>query len=342
MKMTYRGHKRLRTLGLTVGCLLIAGILIWVCWLMWLQRFVVYSGDRAYLVFDWESTGEAVEALPQELPTVPILYNEGDNTIDTTIPLAQINGYYITTSNLLDGVDAVRSAIDALEPGSVIMLDLKSIYGNFYYSSDVADGNVTDQIDTEAVDRLITEITKGNNYYVIARMPAFRDRAYGLQNTNYGLAHSSGGYLWYDSSNCYWLDPTSSGTMNYLTSIADELRGLGFDEVVFTEFRFPDTTDIIFNSSLTRAEALAQAAQTLVEECATDSFAVSFETSDNGFTLPEGRTRLYLSGVEASAAASTAEAVTVPDKQANLVFVTESNDTRYDSYSTMRPILIIN
>ena len=339
MKLTYRARKRLRTLFTAGTALIVVGTLVWLCWLIWLGRFIVYSDGAARLDFDWVPSQNAVEALPQERETVAIHYNEGDDAINNSSELTQINGSYVTLADWLAGVDAVEKALQDLPSGSVVMLDLKSIYGNFYYSSKEADGNITDQVDVAAIDDLITQLTR-SDYYVIARVTALRDRAYGLTHTNFGLAHSSGRYLWYDEQNCYWLDPTSAGTLNHLTDIAEELKRLGFDEVVFTEFRFPDTTNIIFSGN--RSEALASAAQTLVDNCATDSFAVSFETSDTSLRIPEGRSRLFLTGVEASRIPNALNAVTVTDPLINLVFVTESNDTRFDPYSIMRPILIVN
>ena len=89
---------------------------------------------------------------------------------------------------------------------------------------------------------------------------------------------------------------------------------------------------------LTQQEALEAAAQTLVTTCSTSRFAVSFEVSSPEFHLPEGRSRLYLTGVDAADAAQTAASVAVADSAVNLVFSTETNDTRFDAYSTMRPM----
>jgi hypothetical protein len=97
------------------------------------------------------------------------------------------------------------------------------------------------------------------------------------------------GYPWHDEEYCIWLDPTDDQTMAYLIQICTELQSLGFDEVVFYEFRFPDSSNYNFDSDLTQKEAINQAAADLISACTTGNFAVSFE-SDSSFTLPEGRT----------------------------------------------------
>lgn len=337
MTLTFRTRRRLHKIGVALGYTLLTAAIVFICWVVWLERFVVYTSDGAKFIFDYESpAGTAQVAEPPETPTVSIYYNEGDDYMNTSTELAQLRGYYATTSRLIESVADVKTAISQLPKGSAVMLDLKSIYGNFYYSTDLPDAPTTDQIDITEVDSLIKTLTS-TDLYVIARIPALRDRAYGLENTNYGLAVPAG-YLWSGDDNCYWLNPVSNGALSWLVAQANELRELGFDEVVFTDFRFPDTDKIIFNSSLTRQEALEAAAATLVENCATTRFAVSFETSNPDFKLPEGRTRMYLTDVDASKAAQYSDRANVADKSVNLVFLTTTNDTRFDPYGVMRPM----
>lgn len=339
MTLTYRGRRRLRKAGKILGTLFLAAVVIWLCWFLWLERFVVYSADGAHLRLDQPYTFEGgVVALPPEKVTVSIHYNEGEDKVNTSSELGQISGYYASTSMLLDSVEKVDLAIQELPPGSAVVLDLKSIYGNFYYNTHIPGAPVADALDASQVDKLIKNLVS-SDFYLIARIPAFRDRAYGLENTQYGLPVSAG-YLWYDDENCYWLNPTANGALSYLIAIATELRELGFDEVLFHEFRFPDTDSIIINSDLSREEAIALAAEKIVSSCATEQFAVSFESDDETFPLPEGRSRLYLTGVSASQAQAVLDASTVPVKESQLVFFTETNDTRFDIASVIRMLTV--
>lgn len=338
MKLTYRTRRRLHRLGVAIGYLLLAALIIGICWVIWLERFVVYTDDGVRLDFDYTSpAGTTQIAQPPEEATVAIYYNEGEDQINTSSELTQLRGYYATTSMLASSVDNVASTIDSLPAGSAIMLELKNGYGSFFYSSKLTGAPTTDQLDVTKVDELIQKLA-AKDIYLIARVPAFRDRAYGLEHTTYGLAVSSGGYLWAGDDNCYWLNPTSNGALSWLISITTELKDLGFDEVVFTDFCFPDTDNITFDSSMTRQEALEAAAETLVSTCATSKFAVSFESANPAFNLPEGRTRLYLTNVDASDAAQVSESTTVADKTINLVFLTNTNDTRFEAFGVMRPM----
>lgn len=336
MTIPYRVRQFLKHAATALLLFLILAVFVWLIWLLWLDRFVVYTRDQgAILNFDLpaQNLSGLVAEPPEPEATISIYYNEGDDQITTGNELRQLIGYYVDKEALEKDLDTVRAQILALPLGTPVLVDVKSIYGNFFYSSSVSDKRNT-SLDTEAMDQLIQLLNSGN-LYTIARLPAFRDYNYGLEHVSDGLP-VSGGYLWMDDDRCYWLNPTTEGTMTYLVQIVTELRDLGFDEVVFSDFRFPDTNSIVFSGDKTAA--LATAAQTLVTSCATDRFAVSFTGQSAAFPLPEGRSRLYLEHVAAAEAASVAVQTGLADPTVNLVFLTEVNDTRFDTYGVLRPL----
>ena len=106
-------------------------------------------------------------------------------------------------------------------------------------------------------------------------------------------------------------------------------------EVVFDEFRFPDTDNLKFEGD--RDQALADAAKTLVASCATDNFAVSF-VGESTFPLPQGRARLYVTSALAAEADAIAQQTGLENPSISLVFLTEIHDTRFDAYSVLRPL----
>ena len=87
--LTYRTRKRLKTAGLIVGGAAVLGLLAWLCWVLWLGRFVVYSREEVKLDFDWVTPGEFVAAVPPEKKEVNILYVDGSDGVfvDRTKPL---------------------------------------------------------------------------------------------------------------------------------------------------------------------------------------------------------------------------------------------------------------
>lgn len=335
MKIPYRTRRFLSRLGKGLLVLLLVVTVAWMCWVVWLERFVVYSDAGARLDFDRGADFDRGEiAVPPETKApISIFYNEGNEAVEISQELKQLAGYCITGDALTD-IAALREQLATLEGDTPVLLDVKNVRGEFYYSTGL--GTVTaDTVDTEAMDALIRDLAQ-SGHYLIARLPALRDREYGLNNVNCGLFNPSRYSLWLDDGGCYWLDPTVSGTMTYLTGIVQELKDLGFDEVVFTDFRFPASDGYVFDGDKTAA--LTEAAQSLVTACSTEAFAVSFVRGSTPFAIPEGRSRIYIQEGDAAQAASIAADTGLADPAIRLVFLTDSYDTRFDEYGTMRPI----
>ena len=99
---------------------------------------------------------------------------------------------------------------------------------------------------------------------------------------------------------------------------------------------FYNGENIVFDGDKTNA--IQKVAQTLVTACATDSFAVSFMTSESSFPRPDGRSRLFMQDVGPKNVDAVAAMVDMENPQAGLVFMCNTNDTRYDAYSVMRPV----
>lgn len=335
MNISYRTRQRLQRAGILLLLAALVGALVYLCWFMWLKRYVVYTRTEG-AVLDMAQDpriplGElAVE--PEKTP-ISIYYNEGDNAISTGRELTQMVGFYADAEALTD-MASVQQQVSLLTTGTPVMLDVKDGKGRFFYSSSVGSARWSG-IDTAAMDELIQQLDK-KGMYLIAKLPAFRDYTFGLNSTSNGLFVASGAYLWADDDYCYWLDPTKQGTVTYLVDIVSELKALGFDEVVFDNYCFPPTTDLKFSAD--KAEALNTTAKTLVTTCADNFFAVSFVAGADGLTAPEGRSRLYITGVAAAQAETVAAQSGVADPAINLVFLTEVHDTRFNAFSVLRPL----
>ena len=339
LRLTFETRRKLLKAGKIALVAALILTVIWACWMVWLDRHVFYTRDGAVVDFGLteESYGHGTLAEPpEEQVTASIYYDIGMSSEELAHMLTRMDGYYIDAEMLVKDIDTVRAAVSVLPVGSAVMVELKNIKGNFYYSTTLQGSKTVKDVDIEAIDRLIADMNE-RNLYTIATVPAFRDRAYGLSHTNNGLPFvGGGGALWLDEQNCYWLNPGKSGTMTYLQNIAAELRNLGFDEIMFTDFRFPDTDQLDYSGN--KSEAIQKAAQTLVEKCSTDTFAVSFLTTGSTVKAVDGRSRLYLENVSASAAASAAAKQETEDPSINVVFLTDSFDTRYEEFGVLRPI----
>lgn len=339
MNLSYRTRKFFSGLLTTLLILGLIAVMIWMVWIIWLDRFVVYSRDGAKFRFDRPAeylSGEVVTP-PEGDVSISIFYDDGKQNISTSTELVQLHGFYANKEALVSDIAGVRSQLQSLPAGTPVMLDVKDIYGYFLYSTDV--GPTASSVDTAAVDDLIAYATE-HGLYTIARVPAFQDYYFGLNQTSNGLFRPDGFALWNDFSSgklTYWLNPTKEGTINYLTKIVSELKRMGFDEVVFSDFRFPDTTKLQFSGD--RDAAITEAADTLATICSTETFCVSFESSSSSFPLPVGeRSRLYLIDVPAARVQLEAAATGLEDPAIRVVFLTELGDTRYDEFGVLRPL----
>ena len=343
MTIPYRVRRGLQSFFITVGVLALLAAIAMGAWLLWLNRYIIYTEDGAKLDFNLspEFSQGAVAQRPSVGETIPISYGNTDELLEGPAgELSQLAGYTVTTKMLTENFSAVKSALAALPVGSTVLLDVKSVRGEFFYQTSL--GHTFEKISTTAFQEILQDL-QSKDCYVIARIPTFREFWFFLDDeaarVRYGLAKSSGsGALWEDKSipnNLhYWLNPASTGAQNYLVQIAGELRDMGFDEVVFSEFRFPDTDQIKFPEDKTAA--LDQVATTLVQACTNDSFTVSF--SGNLTALPEGRCRLYLENVAAADIPNLVSTLNLENPEAKLVFYTDSMDTRYEAYSVLRPL----
>ena len=340
MSIPYRTQQNIKRGLVTLLILLVVGGLLWGLWFLWLQRYVVYTRD-AGAVIDFEvsetlAPGQEAKP-PEDALQVEIHYNEGDDMVSISKELTQLKGYYIPATDLAADPALVWEQVQVLPANTPIMLDVKSIYGEFYYSTGL-DRPISSSVNVAAVEELLTNL-KNKGYYTIARVPALRDRAYGLENVADGLP-ITGGYLWMGEEGCYWLNPNREGTISYLLDIASELRDMGFNEVVFDEFRFPETDQIIFEED--KLQALTDTAKLLVTSCATDYFAVSF-VSDGTWTLPEGKSRMYRTDVSTPAEMmELVENLTLDNPAVRLVFITNNMDARFEEYGVLRPANLVH
>ena len=341
MAIPYRTRRRLQRLGTLALALLVLFLFSWLCWVIWVERYIIYTEDGATIDFNLNPQipmGEvALRPVPGEGPEIH--YNEGENAVNTSTDLLQMNGYYITYDLLKDDFDNVKAKVLALPTNTPVMIDVKGGHG-FYYSTELAETVVNTTVNATAIDELI-QAMRQKNLYLIARFPAFQDYHYGLNHVPSGIPFTGGGgALWMDDDRCYWLKPRDPSTMGYLTSIILELRGLGFNEVVLDKFWVPTGTKVNYTGD--PIEDLTECATRLLSNVTTNSFTLSFTVSDASFVLPEGRCRMYLNNIPARDVEITATKATISQPEIRMVFIADSNDTRYDTFSVLRTIDLLD
>ena len=339
---SYRNKRNLRiTLLIVLGVVLLLAALV-ICRFLYLGRFIIYENGQARLDYTQkiEPTGAAVQKpdpaeYPFERDLDVLVAQEDANTRDT-----KLNGYYVTTNMLMKHLDEVKQQLSNLDGINTIMLDVKSVFGNYYYSSQLS-GSVKADADIKAIDALIRELTSNPDLVVIARVPAFSEPNYAEKHQAQALATSSGA-LWMDGKRCYWLNPYDKSVQGLLCSIALELGSLGFDEVLFDDFYLPNDDDIRWPyDDITRPGAVLDAAANIAENLAGTGICVCFGTREPDIAAVADR--IFIATDQASQIDSILLSVDglMEDPQKQVAFLTVSRDLRFDDCSVLHPLLDI-
>lgn len=339
MTLTYRTRRRLQRGGFIAAVVAIILILGWIIAALWMERYVVFSREGASVNLQRPISAAPGEPArrPQAQGSVSIYYNEGSDAIELTSELNPVVGYYISYDDLSKNMDKVLEDMKYLTSGTAVMIELKGGYGTFYYSSKLAEAVPSASVPIAQVDKLI-ELLQSKGYYTIAKVSALRSYVYGNAHVAQGLFMLSRAGLWMDPGGCYWLNPTDVNVQNWIISIVNEVRGLGFNEVLLADFAFPNSDKYIFNDD--KEAALLGCAVKIMEECQKDYFTVSFGVSSSAFNLPEGRNRIYLEGVDPMNVQTIFSQASFENPEARLVFLGTTNDTRYNGYSVLRPLAL--
>ena len=337
----FRTRQMLRRILVTVLVLALLAAVVLSCWVLWLNRYVIYTRDGAKLDFNLSPTLSEGNAAVPPIPGKPvdIVYQEDlgieDPEDDVLKPL---KGFYADTADLKADPEKLQETLVKLSAGTAVMVDVRNVRSEFYYPTSL--GKNLQGLDPETFAAMVKELKK-TDHYLIARLPAFREYYYILDDEDtrvaFGLPRAGGnGALWLDETGPnYWMNPISDGTLSHLVQIVAELKAMGFDEVVFDDFCFPDTDRISYSGD--RDAAIRDAAAFLAKVCTDEDFAVSFISEDPAFPLPEGRCRLYLKNADAGELAALVEATGLDPESGRLVFLTDTLDTRFDDYGVLRP-----
>ena len=250
----------------------------------------------------------------------------------------RLDGYSISTTMLVNGVEQVRQALKEVEGYNAVVIDVKSIYGNFYYSTELTGAPKADALDITDVDKLISELTGRSDLIVIARVPAFSDRRYALEHQSEGLPIWNGA-LWEGDDVCYWLNPYSNSVQGYLTSIAIELSQRGFDGVLFDDFYFPDSDRIMWNADISRSEAVLDAAANIADSLYGYGIEVLFGSASAEVAALCDRVCIRTDAAEDVSSIVEQMSPVLRDPAAQIVFLTSSRDTRFAACGVIRPLI---
>ena len=333
MRIPYRNKLLIKKILRILGITLVASVLFVLVVVLYADSKVVYDRTGAHLSNETPSANISSDgSAPSESITPPeIIYLEKTEEDPT---LTQTGGYFITTS-MLQSPDKVLQQLKTITEPCAVMIELKSIYGNFYYSTSIDGAQTATTVDISTVEQIIAYL-RDNHFYMIASVAAFTDGNFALANPRCTLALKNGA-LWMDDQGTYWLDPASDTVLSYLIQITRELGTLGFREVCFSDFCFPNTNKVHYESDQTSTELIEQAAQQLTNFFKGSNITISYRVTNTDFPAKACNGRLYVENVDGSQIERFTQAYASAEN--SLVFLANSRDTRFDELAVLRPLL---
>ena len=337
---SYRNKRLVKRTLLIVLAVLLGLLALIVCRFVYLGRFVTYDSTGAHLDYEQHLEADRTSEVtaPEEDFSFDTVLDDTSEEDSAQSGNVKLTGYYITTTMLANHLDEVRAALSQYDDYNAILLDVKSIFGSFYYSTAITGAAKATVMDVRQVDQLISELAQKKGVTLIARVPAFSDPEYALKHQSQALPLYNGA-LWTDDNNCYWLNPYSNDVQGYLSSIALELAGLGFDEVLFDNFYFPDSDRISWTGSVTKQEAILDAADNLSANLLNQPIRLCLGTNDPEVAAYSSRVFITTNNASQIDSDVTALSDVLSDTASQIVYITDSRDTRFDACGAMRPLI---
>ena len=134
----YRTRRIIGRIFISVVTVAVVVFLLLLCWVLWLNRYIRYTRTGAELDFEMSLEYPAGELAtpPETTPPVTIYYEEDVTvTLPTSNELTQLSGLVITEQMLKTDFAGVMDQVKALSAPTSILLDVKNIRGEFFYST---------------------------------------------------------------------------------------------------------------------------------------------------------------------------------------------------------------
>lgn len=120
-----------------------------------------------------------------------------------------------------------------------VVVTLKDQNGHVYYNFDAAASESRYAVKTNSGTAAAISGLTASKYTAVARLSCLRDPIVSRADLDGKGLKNTGGYIFYDGNNDNWMDPSKTGTQEYLAALAKECANLGFKEILLTDFTYP-------------------------------------------------------------------------------------------------------
>ena len=235
-----------------LGILVIAGAVFFIGWKVadrsidsftgfWYDHFSVrkHKSDEPQPQPESESIPEsasAAESEPEETPPAP---QPGTETQDAGV-------WGEIALSAADDEEKLTAALRTLKEGGAdhALLTLKDERGYVYYSSAVPLAVSAGAVRAETDVAQYVRLCRQEGLVPCVRLVAFRDPTAAYADRDSAVCYQHEGMLWLDNAaelgGKPWLNPYKAAARQYILDLADELHGLGVEDIVFSGVQFPD------------------------------------------------------------------------------------------------------
>ena len=227
---SYHGRGRGRAARITLIIIAVL-LLLLILTFLFLSRYLVYTDNGVRLDLPFFEEQE-----PQTPADPGLVVESPEPSDDVAEPFKAYRALLLPIAALTDGT-AEESL--AAAGANVAVFDMKTDEGMLGYVSAQQDAVNAEASQSDPV--LNAAITTGNgrdNLYTVARISCFRDLQVSSNRLSCSIL-STNGYRWRDPDRIRWLSPMSTGAVDYVLGVIDELCKLGFDEILLDHCAFP-------------------------------------------------------------------------------------------------------
>ncbi len=346
----------MRSLGLVVAALGLLAVVIAIFTFFYLQRYIVYSADGAQLDRD-ASFGLSAAVEPTSTISPQLIYDDPVDEDDMAVSyemaeLSRLEAVYVAYDELKD-IPALEARLKELEY-SALVIHVKRDHGNLAWPSTISGTSKYCEGSEDVIEFFKSQAEMGK--YLVAKISCFRDDLFALDHQSEGLP-ITGGALWVDSDNYYWMSPESSSALNYIISIGSELKKYGFAELLLDNFSYPTSgnpSSIIYSSSTSKSTAINTGAELIRSSLSVVGMRVSIlcpaSTCSSGANSGAGHNmsdlisrfdRIYVELDSGSSIGGVIDGLVLSSggkvyMENWVVFITASNDTRFEDYGVAK------
>lgn len=221
-----------------------------------LQKYIVYeqdglsvrvpllSGEDVSIRSDPDSTAPHGSGVVAEI--VIDAPNYSGVTSNAGLDLSPVKALYVSSEDVNSGVLASAASLLEARGANALIIDMKPSGGRLTWSSSTYMSRAFDTSGTLEPAEVLSSL-KDSGVYLIAQISCLADTLTATRDAPAALRASDGSI--YSDSAGSWLDPYSSDTREYLTSLMDELAQLGFDEILLTNIIHP-TAPVTYSQPL--------------------------------------------------------------------------------------------